>query len=249
LQPDGQAPTRAEHPGGRRELLAWGPRRARFSHLWEALDPNQRLAAIAAVAICLTMVLPWYSETATIVVGSGARATLSSSQATLSAFQAFSFVEAAVLLVSAGVLVMLYARAEGQPFRLPGGDGTIVMIAGAWSALLIFYRMLEKPGLHGTHRVASSVGVEWGIFLALACALLLAVAGSRMRAQRVPDAPLLRGRARASVPETAETLLPAGARPRYPPAPSVPPVGRVRRGGRPPAPPTASTVRYPGRGA
>ncbi len=37
---------------------------------------------------------------------------------------AFSFVEAAVLLVAAGVLLLLFVRAEGQAFHVPGGDGT-----------------------------------------------------------------------------------------------------------------------------
>jgi hypothetical protein len=246
LQPDRPTPVRAHRGDGRG--LAWASARARLAHVWDALDANQRLAGAAAVAMFFTMFLPWYSVTDSLVVGSGERATLASSQATLSAFGAFSFVEAAVLLVSAAVLVMLYARADGQPFRLPGGDGTIVMIAGTWAGLLIFYRMLERPGLHGTHRIASSVGVEWGIFLALVCAIVLAAAGSRMRAQRVPDAPLLRARVRPRAQETAETLPVARERPRYPPAPSVPPGGPLPRGPLAPAP-RASTVRYPEQGA
>ena len=82
-----------------------------------------------------------------------------------------------MLLVSAGVLALLFARAEGRDFQLPGGDGTIVMIAGAWAALLIFYRMLDKPGLHGNQTLTTTVGIEWGIFIALLLALGLAYAG------------------------------------------------------------------------
>ena len=41
------------------------------------------------------------------------------------------------------------------------------MIAGGWTALLIFYRLLDKPGLQGNERVTATVGVEWGIFIAL----------------------------------------------------------------------------------
>ncbi len=40
-----------------------------------------------------------------------------------------------MLLVSVGVLATLLARAEGRDFHLPGGDGTIVMLAGAWVAI------------------------------------------------------------------------------------------------------------------
>jgi len=80
---------------------------------------------------------------------------------------------------------MLFARVEGRAFQLPGGDGLIVMIAGGWSALLIFYRLLDKPSLHGTQRITATVGVEWGIFIALLLAIGLAYAGTRMRsAQR-----------------------------------------------------------------
>jgi hypothetical protein len=220
----------------------------RVVRAWDALDANQRLAGVAAVAMFLTMFLPWYSETDTVVVGRAAGSTLSSVRSTLSAFQSFSFVEAAVLLVGAGVLAMLYARAREQPFRLPCGDGTIVMIAGGWAALLIFYRMLDKPGLHGTHRIAASVGVEWGIFLAFIAAIVLAAAGARMRAGRRPEAPLLRPRA-SPAPLPASVPVPAGARPRYPPAPATPPVRPLRRS-RPIAPPRrAPTVRYPERGA
>ncbi|HTA35235.1 MAG TPA: hypothetical protein VK761_00865, partial [Solirubrobacteraceae bacterium] len=99
---------------------------------------------------------------------------------------------AAVLLVSAGVLALLFARAEGRDFQLPGGDGTIVTIAGAWAAILIFYRLLDKPGLSGNARVTSTVGVQWGIFIALLLALGLAYTGRRIRAGERAEPPLAR---------------------------------------------------------
>jgi hypothetical protein len=90
---------------------------------------------------------------------------------------------------------MLFARAEGRAFQLPGGDGLIVMIAGGWSAVLIFYRLLDKPTLHGTQRITATVGVEWGIFAALLVALGLVYAGARMRATEAPEPPLTRSSA------------------------------------------------------
>jgi uncharacterized membrane protein len=168
----------------------------RLREAWEALDTNRRLATIAAVAMLLTMFLPWYSQTSTAVLTTKGR--LLSTSATFTAFQAFSWVEAAVLLVSASVVVMLYARARGHAFRLPGGDGMIVMIAGGWVALLVFYRMVDKPGVHGTQRITATVGVEWGIFLSLICALALAAAGSRMRTTNRPSPPAPRVRERVT---------------------------------------------------
>jgi hypothetical protein len=162
----------------------------RLTHAWRALEPEQRLAALAALGLFASMFLPWYSKTDTLVVHDLPKATATS----LSAFQAFSFVEAAVLLVSAGMLTMLFARAEGGTFQLPGGDGLITTLAGGWCALLIFYRLLDKPGLQGNARVTATVGVEWGIFIALLLALALALAGRRMRALERPPPPLSRAR-------------------------------------------------------
>jgi hypothetical protein len=238
----------------------------RLAHAWRALEPDQQLAAIAAVGLFVSMFLPWYSQTDTVVVNNAARAT----ETSLSAFAAFSFVEAAVLLVSAGVLGMLFARAEGRAFQLPGGDGTIVLIAGGWTAALIFYRMIDKPGLHGTQRITATVGVRWGIFVALAAAGLLAYAGARMRAGRRSQPPLTRtaaaqqapgGRRERSRAAAAAGPIPAGpsGEPslagggRSPVRSATPPLG----GGERPAPgstrpryppPPASPPRRSGRG-
>jgi hypothetical protein len=179
----------------------------RVAHAWRVLEREQRWAALAAIGLFVSMLLPWYSKTSTFVEHNAAR----SSQASLSAFQAFSFVEAAVLLVSGGVLAMLFARAEGRRFQLPGGDGTIVTLAGAWAALLIFYRLLDKPSLQGTQRITATVGVEWGIFIALLLALTMLFVGRRIRASERGQAPLSRPRdrapARADDADSAETFI------------------------------------------
>jgi hypothetical protein len=173
-------------------------------HAWRALGREQRLAALASLGLFVSMLLPWYSKTDTFVEHNAAKA----SQASLSAFQAFSFVEAAVLLVSAGVLGMLFARAEGRDFHLPGGDGTIVMIAGGWAALLIFYRLLAKPGLSGNERITATVGVQWGIFIALLLALGLLYTGALIRAAERGQPPVSRPgtRERERDPEREETV-------------------------------------------
>jgi hypothetical protein len=164
----------------------------RLARAWGALEPEQRLAAIAASALILTLLLPWYSKTVTVVVGNAARA----DQTSLSGIGAMSFVEAAVLLVSAGVLALLFARAERRDFHMPGSDGAVVTAAGAWAAVLIFYRLVDKPGLTGTQKITATVGVKWGIFFALAAACAMTYAGWRMRAATAPEPPLLRPRQR-----------------------------------------------------
>jgi hypothetical protein len=161
----------------------------RLADAWRALGRDQHLAALTAIGLFVSMLLPWYSKTVIVRTRGGGTGTQS-----LNAFQAFSFVEAAVLLVSAGVLAMLFARGERRAFHLPGGDGTIVTIAGAWAAILIFYRMLDQPGLQGNEKLVSSVGVKWGIFIALLVALGLAYVGKRIRTAEREQPPLTRSR-------------------------------------------------------
>jgi hypothetical protein len=90
-----------------------------------------------------------------------------------STFGPFSFVELAEVLVALGVLVLLFARAEGKRFHLPFGDGTAVAAAGIWAGLLIVVRLFDR-----------SLGQN---LLALACAAILFFAGARERAKRPAD--------------------------------------------------------------
>jgi hypothetical protein len=91
----------------------------------------------------------------------------------VSTFGPFSFVEVAELLVAAGVLALLRARALGRRFHLPFGDGAVIAAAGIWAAALIVVRLFDRP-----------LGQN---LLALACAAILILAGLRERAKRPPD--------------------------------------------------------------
>jgi len=91
----------------------------------------------------------------------------------VSTFGPFSFVEAAELLIVAGVLALLRARALGKRFHLPFGDGTAIAAAGVWAGALIVVRLFDRP-----------LGQN---LLALACAAILVLAGLREKAKRPPD--------------------------------------------------------------
>jgi hypothetical protein len=151
---------------------------ARIARAWRTLGPDQRLAAGAALLLLFSMFLPWYEKNA-LAPKTGRFANDS-----VSAFGALSFVEAAIFLVSAGVLVLLFMRAEGREFHLPGGDGTIIMLAGGWAAVLLFYRVFDRPDVEGA---SGTVGVQWGFFVAFVAAGLLTLAGSRVRAAHRPE--------------------------------------------------------------
>ena len=155
---------------------------ARIGRNWRALSREQRLAAVAALALLLSMLLPWYQETGNALVNNGK--TLARIDDTKTAFGVYSFVEAAIFVVVVGVLVLLWARAERKAFHLPGGDGTVIMGAGLWVMFLIFYRQFDRPNRSG---VGVDVSVDWGIFIAFLLGALLAYAGYRIRASHVPE--------------------------------------------------------------
>jgi hypothetical protein len=150
---------------------------------WRALSADQKLAAIAAIALLLSMLLPWYQETGNALVNNR----LAPIDNSKNAFQVYSFVEAAVFVVSAGVLALLYARGHRRAFHLPGGDGAVIMAAGFWVMFLVFYRQLDKPDGRHEGPINTSIGVEWGIFVAFLLGALLAFAGFRIRQSHVPE--------------------------------------------------------------
>ncbi|MGO9754519.1 MAG: hypothetical protein ACLP8S_16955 [Solirubrobacteraceae bacterium] len=156
---------------------------------WRQLGPEQRLAAVAAFGLFLTLFLPWYQETVIATTTAKARNLVSASES-LTGWGAFSFVEAAVLLVALSVLVLLFGRAEGRAFHLPGGDGSVITAAGAWTCILVIWRIFDKQGTSTTRVYATTSGIDWGIFVALGVAGLLTYAGTRIRASHRPEPPL-----------------------------------------------------------
>jgi hypothetical protein len=165
----------------------------RVTSAWRQLNADGRLAAIASLGLLVTMFLPWYQLT---------NKTLASRN--VSAVGDFSWVEAAVLLVAVAVLVLLFARAEGKAFHLPGGDGTVVMVAGGWAVVLLAWRAFDKPGVEKS----VAVGLAWGFVFAFAAAGVLAYAGFRMRAAGRPEPPLPGEREPAAAPSPPSAPAP-----------------------------------------
>jgi hypothetical protein len=150
----------------------------RLRAAYGALDRDQRFAALAAIWLLLAMFLPWYEKN---VVIAGTKTFANDS---ISAFGAVSFVEAAIFLVAAAVIGLLLIRADGRPFHLPGGDGTIIFAAGLWATALIFYRVFDRPNVSGE---GGTVGIQWGFFVAFVAAGALALAGQRIRTAGRPE--------------------------------------------------------------
>jgi hypothetical protein len=129
--------------GGRRGLLSATRFVGSLPGAWRVLNAQQRAAAAGALLLIV------------------------------STFGPFSFVEAGIVVLALGVLLLLKQRADGREFHLPFGDGTVIAAAGLWSALLIVVRLFDKP-----------LGQE---LLALVCAGILFLAGVSERAKRPPD--------------------------------------------------------------
>ena len=153
----------------------------RVHSAYAALDRDQRFAAVAAIGLLVTMFLPWYEKN--VVIPPSTQFASDS----ISAFGAVSFVEAAIFLVAAGVIVLLLARADQRAFHLPGGDGTVIFAAGLWATALIFYRVFDRPDVSGQ---GGTVGIQWGFFVAFIAAGALAFTGQRIRAAGRPEPPL-----------------------------------------------------------
>jgi len=153
----------------------------RVRRVWANLAGEQRLAAVAALLLLATLFLPWYEKSFYDTTSRGFV------EDKLSGFGSADFVMASVVLVAVGVLGLLFARGEERAFHLPGGDGLIVMIAGGWAALLIFYRVLDHPDVTGE---SATIGIQWGVFIAFLAAAFLVYAGYRIRVAHRPEPPL-----------------------------------------------------------
>jgi hypothetical protein len=138
----------------------------RLGSLWRRLDPDQRLAGLAAIALGGSIFLPWWRDPVfhTSLVG----------------VRRLTFIEVAIFMVAAAVLLLLLRRAEGKAFHLPLSDGTLVSLAGAWSCLLVAVRMLDPP-TRKLGAITSDYGIRWGVLFALAAGAVLTVAGARTR--------------------------------------------------------------------
>jgi hypothetical protein len=112
-------------------------------HAWRVLGPEQRVAAVGSLLLIV------------------------------STFGPFSWVEVAEILTAGAILFLLKRRADGVPFHLPFGDGTVIAAAGLWSGVLILIRLFDRP-----------LGQN---LLALACSALIFGAGMRERSKRPMD--------------------------------------------------------------
>ena len=169
-----------------------------------------------------------------VKVGSKA---LQSQSVSLSGWGVFGFLELVVLLVAGGVLVLLFERAEGSKFQLPGGDGAAILTTGCVTCVLIIWGMFDRPGTSGQGPYATATGLDWGIFIVLAVAGPLTYAGSRIRTAPLTDRP-----AASPSATTPPARPPSGPTPPAGPTATADQTPPPRRRARPPRPVSAGTT-------
>jgi hypothetical protein len=133
-----------------------------------SLDKASRLCAAGALAVPVSLLLPWYG--------------IPISDLSQTGLAAFGFAHVALLITVGAALFLVMRMSAGHPLPRPLREGTLVAAAGLWGALLVGYLMLDRPD-----QLADStrVGLRFGAFVALAGTLVLMLGGLRMRGAQV----------------------------------------------------------------
>ncbi len=140
-----------------------------MSELFRSLPPPARLAALGALSVPGSMLFPWYG----IEFSSGL---------SLTGFDSFGLGQLA-LLITVGAALFLIARcAAGYELPRPLREGSLLAVAGGWTAVLVGYLMLDKPDAISDR---TGIHLRYGIFVALGGSLALLLGGLRLRRDEI----------------------------------------------------------------
>jgi hypothetical protein len=121
------------------------------------LRAGEWLAGIAALAVPITLALPWY----------GARAR----EETVTGFESFTVIDVLLLLAAAVGLTLAILQATQDSPALPVGFGVLTVTAGAIAVLLVLYRLVAEPGPD------EFIDVRLGAWLGLAATAAMTAGG------------------------------------------------------------------------
>ena len=131
----------------------------------------ERLATLATLVCALGLILPWYRiPFASDLVRSG--------------LHDFGWAHAALLITLGAAAFLVYRVGTGRRPPLPLHEGTLLAVAGGWSAVICGYLMLDRP----TGRILTlpaEFGLAWGAFVSLGAAIVLMLTGLRIRAEEI----------------------------------------------------------------
>lgn len=143
----------------------------RLGHAVRGMGPSERLASLGALAVYLSLLLPWYTspiEANLVQTGVGN----------------FNFAIAALLATMAAVLFLAVEVGDGYRPPRPLSIGTLLILAGTWGTAIVVFEILDRPNFDfgGVH---DSYDITYGIFVALAGTAAVTVAGVRRRAREI----------------------------------------------------------------
>lgn len=131
----------------------------------------ERLAILATVVCAAGLIAPWYRiPFASDFVRSG--------------LHEFGWAHLALLITLASAAFLVYRVGTGRRPPLPLHEGTLLAVAGGWSAVICGFLMIDRP----TGRILSlpaEFGLAWGAFVSFGAAVVLMLAGLRIRAKEI----------------------------------------------------------------
>jgi hypothetical protein len=145
----------------------------------QGLGGNERIAVIGAAVMVGSLLLPWYeSPISNDLVQTG--------------FGAFGWAEGALILIAAATVFLALQGGGGYVPPRPLREWALFVAAGSWAALIVLYRIADRPRftLAGHDE---PYDLHYAIFVALAGAVIIVMAGLRMRPRerakrpRAPD--------------------------------------------------------------
>lgn len=134
------------------------------------LSADERLAVAGVAVILASLPLPWWR-------------TPDDDHLVLTGLGDFGFVEAALVLTALMVLLLVLRVGAGHVPPRPLREWGLVMAGGVWSAVIVVYRMFDRPELT-LGGADEPYDLGYGIMLALGGAGLIVAAGLRLRSQR-----------------------------------------------------------------
>jgi len=136
------------------------------------------MAVVGAAVMVGSLLLPWYESPI-------------SNDLVLTGFGAFGWAEAALILIAAATVFLALQGGGGYVLPRPLREWALFVAAGSWAAAIVLYRIADRPRftLAGHDE---PYDLHYAIFVALTGAVIIVMAGLRMRPReraKRPQAP------------------------------------------------------------
>ena len=131
------------------------------------LSANERIAVIGAGIMVASLFLPWYQSPI-------------SNDLVVTGISTFGWAEGALVLIAAATTFLALQGGGGYIPPRPLREWGLFVAAGSWATLIVLYRIADRPRftLAGHDE---PYDLHYAIFVALAGAVIIVVAGLRMR--------------------------------------------------------------------